>query len=395
MAVLFGWCVARAMRRWRDGPLAAGALGALSAILFQSSVDFGIELLGIAVPVTIIASTVQLVPLRPQDHPGRDRVSRAVLVLALLGGAAVLLSHATRSVAEDHDAILAMNKPTMGPVLDSIERHPTDYFGFGVAADVLSRSGDTHASEFLNHALALHPTHPGLHRLAARMLVGNKRYDQAAVEYSLAMSAEAAPRELLSEIVVLLPNADYAADAIPVDYPNVDVMLHTLGELKRLDISEKWLARVAARPQHDIRVIDMLYDLATLRGDLDVARKTAELRLEMSHTTTSRLKLAKVKFAQHEYDALLTDLADVKNWNGRIDERADAWLILCDVHIARQQWDEALKCLHRLDSSGNPVSSGRLEITKRIEDIGQKRAFEAKMQAATALEKSLGPASKH
>jgi O-antigen ligase len=394
LALAFAWCVTRTLRRWRDGPLAAGAIGALTAILFQSSVDFGIELLGIAVPATIIASTVQLVPLRPSSHPLRDRASRSALVLALLCCAGVLVLPMTRSIAEDHDAILAMKDPQLPSIRASIERHPLDYYGFGIAADVQSRAGDIHAVEYLNQALALHPTHPGLHRLAARMLIGNKRYAQAAVEYALAMNADAAPRALLNEIVMLLPNADYAADAIPTDYPNIDVMLHTLTELKRSDLSEKWLARVARRPQHDLRVIDMLYDLAMARGDVDVARQTAELRLDVSHTTTSRLMLAKVKLAQHEYDALLTELADVKNWTGRIDEKADAWLILCDVHIAREQWDPALECLHRLDSSGMPLSGGRVEITKRLQEIGQKRAYEAKMQAATALEKSLGPPAK-
>src|SRR6185295_4695396 len=51
-ALLFGvsllWFASVAIRRWRDGPLAAGALGSLTAIALQSSVDFGVELLGVA-----------------------------------------------------------------------------------------------------------------------------------------------------------------------------------------------------------------------------------------------------------------------------------------------------------------------------------------------------------
>jgi hypothetical protein len=114
------------------------------------------------------------------------------------------------------------------------------------------------------------------------MLVGLKRFDQAAVEYSLAMSAAATPHQLLTEIVTLIPNADDAAASIPVDYPNVDVLLHSLKELKRLDISEKWLAHVAQRPQHDLQIIDTLYDLAMSSNDYTLAKSTAQLRLSVA-----------------------------------------------------------------------------------------------------------------
>ena len=384
---LFVWSIRTAVRRWRDGPLAAAALGALAMIMFQSSVDFGVELLGLAVPVTLIATTVQLVPLRRAPSDARVRLLRGALVLGLLAGAAIVLLPFATSVQEDHDNLLASEPASMEDIRASIERHPVDYFGFGQAADVSSRAGDIHAADYLNHALALHPTHPGLHRLAARMFVGLKRYDQAAIEYSLAMSADPTPHQLLSEIVLLVPNADDVALAIPVDYPNVDIVLHSLKELKRLDVSEKWLARVAERPQHDLQIIDTLYDLQIANKDFTAAKSTAMLRESIAHTTTSRLMLAKAQFQLKEYPALLEELADVKNWIGRTDEKGAAWLIMCDVHIEQKAWDTAIECLHRLDASG--LLTGRLEITKRLDDVSQRRSYEAKMQAAEALEKAL------
>src|SRR5207253_343689 len=105
-------------------PLAAAALGALAMILFQSSVDFGIELLGLAVPVTIIASTVQLVPLRPADTSGVLRLGRIALVALIAVMAVTLLLPGTRSLQEDHDDILAMQQPTLDDVRPAIERHP-------------------------------------------------------------------------------------------------------------------------------------------------------------------------------------------------------------------------------------------------------------------------------
>jgi len=388
LALAFAWCVSVAVRRWRDGPLAAAALGALAVILFQSSVDFGVELLGVAVPVTLIASTVQLVPLRPSSSLGRARVARALLVIGLLFAASLLVQPVTTSVEEDHDALLATDRPTLDQIRQSIERHPLDYFGFGEAADVASRDGDIHAVEYLNQALALHPTHPGLHRLAARMLVGLKNYKQAAVEYSLALSATAMPHQLLTEIVTLIPNADDAAAAIPLDYPNVDLMLHSLKELHRLDISEKWLARVAATPQHNLQIIDKLYELAMSANDLATAKTTALLRMSIANTTTSRLMLATVRLKLMEYDDVLKELADVKNWIGRTDEKGAAWLIECDVYIAQKNWDAATECLHRLDGSGL-LGTGRYDIVKRLNAVTEQRTYESKMQAAKALQDAL------
>jgi O-antigen ligase/tetratricopeptide (TPR) repeat protein len=387
LGAVFAWCVLNALRRWRDGPLAAAALGALAMMMFQSSVDFGIEMLGIAVPLTIIASTVTLVPLRPEAGVRTAPIGRGLLILALVAGAWLVSRPFARSLQEDHDDLLAADPPKLGDVVRSLENHPLDYLGFGEAADLMSRDGNIHAVEYLNQALRLHPTHPGLHRLAARMLVGLKRYDQAAVEYSLAMNAEAAPSGLLTEIVTLVPNADDVAASIPVDYPFVDVMLHSLKDLKRQDVSEKWLWRVAQRPQHDLGVIDTLYDLAMARRDYPLAEKVAELRMNVSHTTTSRVKLVKVQFQLREFDTVLKELADVKDWTGRTDEKADAWLVLCDVYIEQHQWDPALECLHRVDASG--LLPGRGEVNKRLQIVDEQRTYESKMEAIKAMEEAL------
>lgn len=385
--VVFGWCLITALRRWRHGPLAAAAIGALAGIGFQSSVDFGVELLGLAIPVTIIAATLTLVPLR--KPPTRRLVVplRLGLIAALVLGGLVVLSPSARSVPEDHADIIGDPLPTMATIREDLQRHPLDYVGFGQAALVLSHANDLEAVAFLNHAFALHPTHPGLHRLAARMLVASGHLDQAAVEYALAMSVEAQPRRLLEEIVAALPDAAHAAAAIPTDYPNRQALLHSLEDLNRQDISILWLERIANRPQHDLRVIDELFELAMLRKDYDTAKRTAELRRSVAHTTTSQLMLAKVLFKRKELDRLLVELADVTTWSGRVDEKAQGWSILCDVQIEKHAWDTATRCLHRLDASGLP--NDRQEILKRLTEVDQQRTFEAKMEAAQRMEAEL------
>jgi O-antigen ligase len=387
LALVIGWCFMVALRRRHDGPLAAAALGALSMIMFQSSVDFGVELLGLAVPVTMIAATVQLVPLRPTTNLRNLRLQRLAMMFALLGAAVVLSLPMTQSVREDHERVVAHETP-LEEIRASVERHPLDYLAFGEAAAIAWRKNDPRAVRFLNHALVLHPTHPGLHRLAARMLVAIRRHDQAAVEYALAMGGEAMPRRMLEEIVRTLPDAERVAAAIPTDYPNIDAMLHSLADMKRDDVSIKWLARVARRPQHDLRVIDQLYKLAMARKDLEAAGDAAELRLKVAKTVTSKLKLAQVRFQRKEHDLLIKQLADVSTWNGHVEEKWKAWLILCDVHMQRETWDPALECLHKLDASGLMVSD-RTQIIKRLAEITQKRTYESRMKAMEALEKSV------
>src|SRR5262249_40430542 len=161
-----------------------------------------------------------------------------VATTALMVVAAVMLLHpATRGVREDHEDIVAAKGATIDVIRDSIERHPMDYMGFGEAAELEWRHTDTEAIGFINHALRLHPTHAGLHRMAAQMLANLKHYWQSALEYSFAMSAESAPRQLLDEIVAMLPNVDDIARALPTDYYNIDVMLHSLSDLNRDDIA--------------------------------------------------------------------------------------------------------------------------------------------------------------
>ena len=79
----------------------------------------------------------------------------------------------------------------------------------------------------------------------------------------------------------------------------------------------------------------------------------------------------------------------MSTWTGRIDEKADAWLILCDVYSQKKQWDPAIECLHHLDASGL-IRPGSDQVATRLQTIDQQRTYESKMAAAKALEQSLG-----
>jgi O-antigen ligase/tetratricopeptide (TPR) repeat protein len=385
-ALALGWCIATACKRWRDGALGSAALAACAAIMFQSSVDFGVELLGLAVPVTLVAATLLSAPLRD----ARSRVVpavRAALAGCMLAAAVALVAPITRSVQEDHDQLAGASAAELAA---TIERHPLDYLAFGEAAAAALRTGEPRAGKLLNHALRLHPSHPGLHRLAARMLLANGRRSQAAVEYALALHGSAAPRALVIEILTRLPEVELAAAAIPSEAVNRDQILRVLAELGRHDVAVRWLERVVQRPQHDLTVIDTLYRLALEHRDLAAAEAAARRRLAEARTNASRIMLAQVLFRREQFDQVVSDLADVAKWKGRIDEQAEAWLLVCDAHLENRAWDAALECLHKLDASAAITPARRGDVTRRLAIVNERRTTEAKQRAMEQLERTLG-----
>jgi O-antigen ligase len=393
LGLVFAWCIVLALKRWRDGPLAAGAIGVCAAIMFQSSVDFGVELLGVAVPVLLVATTLLAPRLRESRSIGVT-CARGALILALAGAAAVLLQPITRSLQEDHDWLTGDDHTTIDDAREVMARHPLDYLSFGEAAALMLRSGDPQAAKLLNHALRLHPSHPGLHRLAARMLIASGRRNQGAGEYALALRGTVVPKRLLTEIVETLPEAELAATAIPTEGSNPQLVLRTLATLNRDDIAERWLERVVAGPQHDLAMIDELYRLAMARSDWPVAEQAARRRLAQSRTNRSRILLATAMFRRELFDQVLKDLADVPTWKGRIDEQADAWILVCDAHIEKRAWDPALECLHKLDGSGIISEARRDGVVKRLAIVTEQRTTEAKQRAIEEMERALGSASK-
>ncbi|MBA3454755.1 MAG: O-antigen ligase family protein, partial [Deltaproteobacteria bacterium] len=323
------WLAVVAIRRWRDGPLAAAAIGALVVVAVQSNVDFGVEMLGIAAPLTVLAATLTYVPLR-EGQPRTVAVARALrigLVVVLAGGAALLLSSATIAVDEDH-ARISERGVTFDEVRAAIERHPLDYYGYARAADMLTRRGDRRAVSVLNHAMRLHPTHPGLHRIAALMLHREGHIDQSTLEYAAALRSSARPDKMIGEIVALFPVA-LAARAIPTDLPELEIVIRRLDELSRPDIAVAWLSRVIDLKPNHIRACELLYERVLRSRDLLAADAAARKCKDAAPDAQTRLELARLLMLDKRHDDAITLLGDVDRWTGRVDDKMTAWLTLC------------------------------------------------------------------
>ncbi|CAN5721395.1 hypothetical protein BH11MYX1_BH11MYX1_01020 [soil metagenome] len=382
--VLFGiallWFAGVAVRRWRDTSLAAGAIGALTAIAVQSNVDYGVELLGLAVPVTILAATLSYVAIR--EDSGRSlavaRGLRLVELVALLGGAVLAFSNHTISLSEDHERLA--ERPTEESIHAALERHPLDYLGYAVASERIKGASSI---RLLNHALRLHPTHPGLHRRAGQLLAASAHPDQAAIEYASALRATAQPEKLLGEITSAFPPA-IAAAAIPTEFTNIDQIVAHLRDLHHDDVATLWLGRILVIRPHDVHACNTLYELSLSRGDLEAAELAGRSCVAMMPDRQTRTSLATVMLQQKHFQDVLNLLGDVESWHGVLEEKADAWLQRCDAYIGLEHWDEATGCLHHLDASGDLLEKRHDEITKRLENVHEQRAANHLGSAVTA-----------
>jgi O-antigen ligase/uncharacterized protein (DUF1778 family) len=393
------WFAAVVLRRWHDGALAAGALGALAVFAVQSVVDFGVQLLGVAVPAVAIAGTMAFAPVREPGPRGvlRARLLRIAHIAALAAAAALLLSDATTSVQEDHEALAARRWLHRDPVplaelAGPLERHPLDYFLYGLAAEAMIQGGDPRAIRTLNHALVLHPTHAGLHRMAARLLYRSGHDAQATLEYAAAMRGVRSPQPVLQEALRAFKDPATAARAIPMDTEQIDVIVRALVQLERIDVATIWLAEILKLRPRDAHACELLYSLSLRGGNLAAAEMAGRHCVEIAPSRQTRLALARVLFQKGAYAETIRQLHDVSRWTGRVDEIGAAWLLVCDAHRAQKSWDDAVRCLRRLDASGY-LERRRAEVTSRIERIEADRAAAATGSGAGSGSASAGAGS--
>lgn len=359
------WMMLLALRRWNDGPLAAGALGAIVVVVFQSNFDFGMELLGLAVPVIMLLSTLTYVPVLEMKKPHvlRARAARALHILVILGGGVALLTPSTRLVDEAHIALRGEHSTDV--IRDEIANHPLDYFGFATLAEVALRQNDPAAVKLLNHALRLHPTHAGLHRIAARLLVRAGRPEQAEVEYSLALrySRDIAPtiRELVTTFDV-----QRAARTLPSTL-DLEATVRALDQAGKPPIAILWLTRVFGET-HSARSGEALYSLAMREKDYAAAEVALREPCRRVPSTRCHLEVAQIMNLAGRPAEVVIELQDVEQWTGRSDERLQAWLMLCDAHLATGAPAKARECLRRVDLSGL-VKPGDPSIQQRRDAI--------------------------
>jgi O-antigen ligase len=379
-ALLFALVVA--VRRWRRGPLAATALGGLAAVGVHSVVDFGLELPGLAIPVVLVASTLLYVPLVEGSRSGRRFALRSswIALTVLVAGFAALPSGT--SLAEDH-AELARERATVTDARAALRRHPLDY----VAAAHVARTAETARERvaFLNHAMRLHPTHPGLHRAAAVWLANSGRPTQAALEFRLAVRGTGTPESLLREIVTYFPTPEAAANALPADHPHWHRIVAAFIDMKRDDFALAYLlAVVELHPRAPREQWQRVLTLAERGRRFDVAERAASTLLELERTPAARNQLARIQVLAKKLDDAKRTLAPLLDAQIVGAEHVEARLMVCDIHIELREWQTARSCLAILLQAPTPMAMRR-KIHGRLARVEQelgnhdRAAFERKL----------------
>lgn len=351
LAVCAGWLALTAARRWRTGALTAAALGGCVVVAVQSVVDFGLELPGLALPMIALLATLVHVPLRESTKRARlgAMLARGAACAGALAASVALATPATELVREAHAELLATRPASVALASALAQRHPHDYLAF-------AHLGEAHRSKggelpFYNHALRLHPNHPGLHRVVARALLSRGAARQAALEYAFALrhSAELAP--LLAEVVRAFSDPELAALAIPTDYPTPEHVARVLVQEKAQRVALLYLQRVAKEHPSAPRVGELLYNAALGSGDLELAETAARLRHRTSPNAASLLALGRLLVQRDKLDEAAAALAELDRQAGKPEELTAVRLLACDVHLARRDWAAARSCVDDLADS--------------------------------------------
>lgn len=329
-----------AVKRWRHGPIEAGALGALASIAIHDVVDFSLEMPAVAMAAVAIAAL--LVPARLGTDEQRGSVARPVLLRrgGLLAAAVVLIGLAASPLGRGFRSERAALTPTSSPAaaIAVLARHPSDGLAAGHVAEALYARRDARALPMIRYALALRPNHGALHLLAARMLASTQRPQQAASQYAQAIVHTLAIDPIIDELLARLPGVDAdavpdAARALPDDPRHVGRVCSALASRGRHDVALAYTEAIAARDPDrlDVQLNRAAAALALKRWDVALAAADALVHLQPGPRTAVTRAIALAGLGRRdEAVAVLTAVGVPEGVNDRADVAAN----LANLHYA-------------------------------------------------------------
>jgi O-antigen ligase len=362
------------IRRWRNGPLAAGGIAAIAAIAVHSTVDFGLELPGVALPVVLVAATLLYVPLEEARRSSVRNALRLGAVVATLAVAGVAATPLARPIGEAHDAYRD-ETPELDEALAEFARHPVDYLA---AVQVAIAAQNTRVSvAVFNHSLRLHPAHPGLHRAVAKWLAVSGRPTQAAIEYRTAIGGVDHPELIVRELVTLLPAADDAIAALPAPYVHWDLVVLALSQAKRDDLALRYLdkavdAKAGSQPAPEMW--RQMAQLSLTAGDAPRRERALTALFALDPTPVAALALGRIQLAHKNYNGAIATLTHAATHD------VEARVLLCQVHVARAAWPDAKQCLQGALTAPNVTMDMRrlihTELAKVFDALGDPNQAE-------------------
>jgi tetratricopeptide (TPR) repeat protein len=181
-------------------------------------------------------------------------------------------------------------------------RHPSDYLIAGLTAQAYFRARDSRAVDVMNRALALNPKHPGLHVLAARMLLAGGLRAQALIEFSLALAHTLEPDPVLADLLRFFPDPEDAARGIPTPAERVPVMTNRLTTMRRPDVALAYARRASEDNPNNHEILEIVSQLALERGEVALAVGAGEGAYGVRRSAQNALAFARALRASGELD---------------------------------------------------------------------------------------------
>lgn len=295
MALALIYLMVAAARRWQSGPLVAAALGGVTAIITQNTLDFNLRFPSVALAAIALVCVIVPPALSKAGSSRHSWVCRgrtpAVAVAALAWLVALTpLTTTAHSAAESLRAGLAKKDADMSALVarakTAMGRHPSDYVIAGLTAQAMFRLPDQRQTAFavIRRALALNPLHAGLNQVAARMLLNATppRSDEALIQYAVALRHVVSPAPILLELMGLFPDPQVAARGLPLDPKRGLVLQGHLLQLKSPEVALAYARRLNKNFPDDPDVLGMIGAAALAQGKasegIDAARRAYKLR---------------------------------------------------------------------------------------------------------------------
>ena len=283
------------------GARSLSVIAALVALALHNSIDFSLEILGVALPAAVLAGLLSAGVTSPRTHrkgeapklsQGRFSSLRSVLGL---GMAVVMLGLAFWSMAAappdpwEDDARLARQMKDKVPLAqfreaahEVIKRHPSDFVPHLAYARYAAGFGKTEALASLNKAMFLFPRSPQIHLEAARTLRRFGKLRQALLEYRFALEYGAPHRPVLKEAFTMIRSGR----DLEVLLPSLPAVQAAMAELLLKSTPKAGKVKAAAR-------IKMAHDVLVLArkdwsGDRRVQMASVEVLLAQGETAKAR-----------------------------------------------------------------------------------------------------------
>ena len=250
--------VARRIRRWE--PVFQAAACAVLAVLVHELGDFGLELLGVALPTALVLGLVagRLGINRPPVT--RAARKKTILVALPVGAAWVAVLFASLWAApntSDAEGARLARAAFLPPEAydDAIRRHPAEYYFELLAARHAIEERLPDVMRHLGRAQRLFPQSPTPHLVTARFLAGIDRKSQAGLEFRLAAErgAPQSPAVLLEAL-----GFEHVASAVapePKAMLELAVFLAQQGGVKvARRLGQRALALDPSEPSHLLRM---------------------------------------------------------------------------------------------------------------------------------------------